>query len=81
MSQRILNLTEIGQARAIPASVQTGVKHDRSVRFRATDDGQWCFELRRRHGTTFAGPYKTLPLCMQRAERVSIALADTKIAP
>jgi hypothetical protein len=92
MSQRIINLTDVViwgeiekftvpvQQRDIPVAVQTGVKHDRGVRFREVSEGFWSYEIRRKHCTTFGGPVRGLPAAMQRAERVVVALADLKLS-
>lgn len=95
MSQRIINLVDIIVSDAfvlpplvrakperapVPAGVQTGVKHDRGVRFREVTPGWWSYEIRRKHGTTFGGPLKGLPAAMERATRVQLALVEKKIA-
>lgn len=82
MSQRIINLTEMRARRVVPGSVQTGVRYDRGVRFRevCAERRLWCFEIRRKHGTTFGGPFVGLPAAMERAARVQLALAEKKIA-
>lgn len=81
MSQRIINLVSlVGRRETIPVGVQTGVRQDRGIRFRETSDGRWSFEIRRPHGTSFGGPFRGLPAAMERASRVQLALAATKIA-
>lgn len=64
----------------IPTGVQTGVRQDRGVRFREVRPGLWSYEIRRKHGTTFGGPFQGLPAAMERAARVQLALVEKKIA-